>query len=113
MRADSWSTIVVGDQKDVLLTVLDLEKVLNKILHESVLLSDVALEVDHFGEDVLVISLEITDVGGHVLLCLDKAVDLSLESLYGGGVARCGRGGKGTGRGGYSAILCSVGGWVR
>jgi len=112
MHGDSLSTVVVAEHKDVLLTILDLEEVLNEILHESVLLSDVALEVDHFGKDVLVISLEITNVGGHVLLCLEKAVDLGLESFYGGGAARCGRGGKGTRRSGYGAILYSVGGWV-
>lgn len=50
------------------LTVLNLQEVLNQILHQPILLRHVLLEVDHFLEDILIVLLQIVNMGGHLLL---------------------------------------------
>lgn len=65
-------------------TILNLKEILDEILHEPVLLGHVALEVDHLVEDVLVVTLEVANVRGHLLLCPGHAIDLLLHELDGG-----------------------------
>ena len=48
--------------------MLQLQKVLYQVLHESILLGHIPLEIDHFSQDIIVIVLEMSDVVGHLVM---------------------------------------------
>lgn len=77
-----WGIILRGNS----FTILRLQKVLNQVLHQAVLLGHIPLEVDHLVENVLVIVLEIADVGSHVLLRALHPVDFDLKGFNRGRV---------------------------
>ena len=56
---------------NILLTILNLQKVRDQILHEAVLLRHVALEVDHLIEHVLIVIFKVADMGSHIVLSLN------------------------------------------
>ena len=64
-------------------TILELQEILYQVLHESVLLRHVALEVDHLREHALVVRLERADVRSHLFLIAGHTVDLRLQRLDG------------------------------
>ncbi len=63
---------------------------MNQVLHQAILLRHVPLEVDHLVENILVVVLEVADMGSHLLLRALHPVDLYLESLNCCGVVRRG-----------------------
>ena len=65
------------------LTILHLQKVTDQVLHEAILLCHIPLEVHHLGEHILVIAFQVAYVGGHVILGLDKTLNLRLQGLNG------------------------------
>ena len=86
-------------------TILQLQEVLNQVLHEAVLLGHVALEVDHLAEHALVVGLEVPDVLRHLVVRLREPFDLRLHGLdrrvicpVGGGDARAASGARAAAR---------------
>jgi hypothetical protein len=79
-------------EMEQLLTILDLQEILYQVLHKSILLSHIPLEVDHFLQDVLVISFDIPNMRKHVFLSLRQAIDLGLKGFECGGRWRSGVG---------------------
>lgn len=78
-RTDGWTK----KRENELPTILELQKVLDQILHQPVLLSHVALEVDHFAEHALIVALQVPDMLRHLVVRLGQTVDLRLHGLDG------------------------------
>ena len=70
---------------------------LDEALHEHVVLAKVALKVDHFVQDILVICLRRTEALCHIVVGTGEMVDLRLEALDGTNILDRG----GLGNGGY------------
>ena len=54
------------------LSVLDVEEVLNEILHQAILLSHVPLKVDKFAQDVLGVCLHGSETRGRFIVTLGQ-----------------------------------------
>ena len=59
-------------------TILQLQKVADQILHQTILLRHIPLEAHHLVQHVLVVDFEIAYMRRHLVLCACHAFDLVL-----------------------------------
>ena len=81
------------------LAVLDVEEVLDEVLHHAVLLGHVALKVDELAKDVLIVGFHRSETPGHFIVTSGEVIDLTLEGFEGADVFDGGRGEGWRGRG--------------
>jgi hypothetical protein len=88
---------------------LDVEEVLDEVLHHAILLGHVTLKVNELAENVLIVGFHRSETGDHFIVTSGKVIDLALEGfevadIFDGG---SGEGWRGRGIDATSRVLAS------